>query len=96
MTFSWTAHRFSGGALALDVANSVVLRAEPERRIDRCDILVRLRCAENQRQARLIARDPDGEARFSSTYKKPDMPQIIADYYFDLPSDQIDFRQGIR
>ena len=35
MTFSWTAHRFSGGALALDVANSVVLRAEPERRIDR-------------------------------------------------------------
>ncbi|MGQ3212923.1 MAG: CGNR zinc finger domain-containing protein [Shinella sp.] len=35
MTFSWTPHRFSGGALALDVANSVVLRAEPERRIDR-------------------------------------------------------------
>lgn len=35
MTFSWTAHRFSGGALALDVANSVVLRADPARRIDR-------------------------------------------------------------
>jgi predicted RNA-binding Zn ribbon-like protein len=35
MTFSWTRHRFSGGALALDVANSVVLRADPERRIDR-------------------------------------------------------------
>ena len=35
MTFSWTPHRFSGGALALDVANSVVLRAYPERRIDR-------------------------------------------------------------
>ncbi len=35
MTFSWTPHRFSGGALALDVANSVVLRADPERRIDR-------------------------------------------------------------
>ncbi|WP_439616984.1 CGNR zinc finger domain-containing protein [Shinella sp.] len=35
MTFSWTPHRFSGGALALDVANSVVLRADPDRRIDR-------------------------------------------------------------
>ena len=35
MTFSWTRHRFSGGALALDVANSVVLRADVERRIDR-------------------------------------------------------------
>ncbi|MEY9781808.1 CGNR zinc finger domain-containing protein [Sinorhizobium fredii] len=35
MSFTWTAHRFSGGALALDVANSVVLRSHPERRIDR-------------------------------------------------------------
>ena len=35
MTFSWTPHRFSGGALALDVANSVVLRFDPARRIDR-------------------------------------------------------------
>lgn len=35
MTFTWTAHRFSGGALALDVANSIVLRSDPARRIDR-------------------------------------------------------------
>lgn len=35
MTFSWTPHRFAGGALALDVANSVVLRADAARRIDR-------------------------------------------------------------
>lgn len=35
MTFAWTPHRFSGGALALDVANSVVLRADPAQRIDR-------------------------------------------------------------
>jgi predicted RNA-binding Zn ribbon-like protein len=35
MTFSWTPHRFSGGALALDVANSVVLRSDAQRRIDR-------------------------------------------------------------
>jgi predicted RNA-binding Zn ribbon-like protein len=35
MSFSWTPHRFSGGALALDIANSVVLRHDVERRIDR-------------------------------------------------------------
>ncbi|MFT4004029.1 MAG: CGNR zinc finger domain-containing protein [Rhizobium sp.] len=35
MSFSWTPHRFSGGALALDVANSVILRHDEERRTDR-------------------------------------------------------------
>ena len=35
MTFAWTQHRFSGGALALDVANSVILRFDAKRRIDR-------------------------------------------------------------
>jgi predicted RNA-binding Zn ribbon-like protein len=35
MTFSWTPHRFSGGALALDVANSVILRFDRERSVDR-------------------------------------------------------------
>ncbi|PDT05172.1 hypothetical protein CO666_05980 [Rhizobium chutanense] len=35
MSFSWTPHRFAGGALALDVANSVVLRDDSARRIDR-------------------------------------------------------------
>jgi len=35
MSFTWTPHRFSGGALALDVANSVILRHDAERSIDR-------------------------------------------------------------
>ncbi|MGZ2423584.1 CGNR zinc finger domain-containing protein [Rhizobium laguerreae] len=35
MSFSWTPHRFTGGALALDVVNSVVLRHDASRRIDR-------------------------------------------------------------
>lgn len=35
MTFAWTPHRFSGGALALDVANSVILRFDAPRSIDR-------------------------------------------------------------
>lgn len=35
MDFQWTPHRFAGGALALDVANSVILRIDPPRSIDR-------------------------------------------------------------
>jgi predicted RNA-binding Zn ribbon-like protein len=35
MTFSWTPHRFTGGALALDVANSVIMRFDATARMDR-------------------------------------------------------------
>jgi predicted RNA-binding Zn ribbon-like protein len=35
MTFEWTPHRFVSGALALDVANSVILRFDPEKWLDR-------------------------------------------------------------
>ncbi|MRG56431.1 hypothetical protein GF108_12685 [Phyllobacterium sp. SYP-B3895] len=35
MTFEWNAHRFSGGVLALDLANTVVFRETPERSLDR-------------------------------------------------------------
>jgi predicted RNA-binding Zn ribbon-like protein len=35
MAFEWTAHRFSGGLLALDLVNTVVCRNDPERRADR-------------------------------------------------------------
>lgn len=35
MSFTWTPHRFAGGALALDVANSVILRSDPIRSLDR-------------------------------------------------------------
>jgi predicted RNA-binding Zn ribbon-like protein len=35
MSVDWTPHRFSGGALALDVANTVVLRGDPVRSFDR-------------------------------------------------------------
>lgn len=37
MTFAWTAHRFSGGALAFDLVNTVVCRNQPGKRIDRLD-----------------------------------------------------------
>ncbi|MFE0018753.1 CGNR zinc finger domain-containing protein [Mesorhizobium sp. NPDC059054] len=35
MTVSWIQHRFAGGALALDTANTVVLRGDPYRGFDR-------------------------------------------------------------
>ncbi len=35
MNFVWTPHRFVGGALALDVANSVILRFDHEKSVDR-------------------------------------------------------------
>jgi predicted RNA-binding Zn ribbon-like protein len=37
MTVAWTVHRFSGGVLALDTTNTVVLRHDPARRFDRLD-----------------------------------------------------------
>ncbi|MER9107786.1 CGNR zinc finger domain-containing protein [Mesorhizobium sp. M0243] len=37
MTVSWTPHRFTGGLLALDTANTVVLRGDRERTFDRFD-----------------------------------------------------------
>ena len=37
MTVSWTPHRFTGGILALDTANTVVLRDDPEKTFDRFD-----------------------------------------------------------
>lgn len=37
MANTWTRHRFSGGALALDAANTVVLRGDAARTFDRFD-----------------------------------------------------------
>ncbi|PTM98825.1 CGNR zinc finger domain-containing protein [Mycoplana dimorpha] len=63
MSFTWTPHRFAGGALALDVANSVVLRCDPTRRIDRYGDVAAMdafaaaantHCAERERTGPLI------------------------------------------
>jgi predicted RNA-binding Zn ribbon-like protein len=42
MTVSWTPHRFTGGILALDTANTVVLRNDPEKTFDRFDNAVEI------------------------------------------------------
>ncbi len=73
MTFSWTPHRFSGGTLALDVANSVILRFDPERRIDRYADHVAMdafadaanaHCADASLFGRLTPVEPDNRTRF--------------------------------
>jgi predicted RNA-binding Zn ribbon-like protein len=81
MTFSWTPHRFSGGTLALDVANSVILRFDPERRIDRyadytaMDAFAdaaNLHCADAGFFGRLTPVKPDNRKRFIDLREKTD------------------------
>lgn len=71
----------------------VYVNATPEQRIDRCDLLVRLRCKDEQRLERLQARDPDGSERFAGSQGKPDDVRVVADRYFDLESDRVNLQQ---
>jgi predicted RNA-binding Zn ribbon-like protein len=73
MSFSWTPHRFSGGALALDVANSVVLRHDAMRRVDRFAVRDQMRsfphaaaefCAERVLFGDIAPVTPDQEVDF--------------------------------
>ncbi len=71
----------------------VYVNATPELRIDRCDMLVRLRCNDAQRLGRLQARDPDGSERFAGSQGKSDEARVLADHYFDLESDRVNLQQ---
>lgn len=73
MTFTWTPHRFSGGALALDVANTIILRMDPLERRDRFEDPVKFAtfvpaaqalCAERDLAAQLLPVRPDNGRRF--------------------------------
>ncbi|HEY5818590.1 MAG TPA: CGNR zinc finger domain-containing protein [Mesorhizobium sp.] len=44
MAATWVQHRFSGGVLALDLANTVVLRGDPAHSFDRLDDPTELPC----------------------------------------------------
>lgn len=68
MTVAWTPHRFTGGILALDTTNTVVLRDDPARTFDRFDDAVEIRrfaaAASGFREAelggrRLVVDEPD-------------------------------------
>ena len=73
MSFSWTPHRFSGGALALDVANSIILRHDKARSVDRFALATQIEsfpaaaskfCAERALFGALKPVPPAGNADF--------------------------------
>lgn len=70
----------------------IYVNTHPEKRIERCDILLRLRCDEADRESRLLARDPDGKSRYESTRESDDAPRIRALARLHLDSQDIDFR----
>ncbi|TDU71295.1 hypothetical protein EI77_02418 [Prosthecobacter fusiformis] len=62
----------------------VYVNSKPERRLERCDVALRLRLPEEIRAQRLRERDHDGEARFRKTLHSSDEVGIPADHVFDL------------
>lgn len=51
----------------------VYVNAHPEVRLSRCDILLRVECADKIRHARLVDREIGGERRFRTTCDEPDI-----------------------
>ncbi|UGX86325.1 CGNR zinc finger domain-containing protein [Phyllobacterium meliloti] len=75
MTFDWNAHRFSGGVLALDLANTVIFRETPDRALDRLSDR-----AELQRFAQAAAhfRKPEwGEASFRPPVAQTEVERLV-------------------
>lgn len=66
----------------------VYVNATPEKRLERCDLLVRLKCPDELRRDRLIARDHDGAHRYQRTHDHSDEPQIHAETYFEFVATQ--------
>ncbi|MCW0218791.1 MAG: AAA family ATPase [Prosthecobacter sp.] len=62
----------------------VYVNTKPQLRVERCDVVLHLRCPDEERKQRLIKRELDGEARFNCTLNSPDDVVIPADHVFDL------------
>jgi hypothetical protein len=62
----------------------VYVNTKPQVRVERCDVVLHLRCPDEERKQRLIKRELDGEARFNRTLNSPDEVGIPADHVFDL------------
>ena len=65
----------------------VYVAIRPEERISRCDVLLRLRCDDEERRERLVGSRQDGAIRYERSLAKTDNVSLEADYYFDLRSD---------
>jgi broad-specificity NMP kinase len=64
----------------------VYVSSRPERRLSACDIVVRVRCDENERLRRLKERNEDGERRFQKSAAEPDIVLIPAARCFEFHS----------
>ena len=62
----------------------VYVNSKPHLRLSQCDIALRLRCPEEERERRLRRRDYDGAERFRRTLKVTDEIGIAAHHVFDL------------
>lgn len=62
----------------------VVVSTEPETRLTRCDVVLRLRCSDEERLERLIQRNADGDVRFQKSGAALDEIKIAADHQFTL------------
>jgi hypothetical protein len=64
----------------------VYVSSRPERRLSACDIVVLVRCDEDERLRRLKERNEDGERRFQKSAAEPDIIAIPADRCFEFHS----------
>jgi len=62
----------------------VYISSRPERRLSACDIVVRVRCNEEERQQRLVARNKDGEERYRRSLSQTDSIKIPYKRFFDF------------
>jgi hypothetical protein len=64
----------------------VYVSSRPERRLSACDIVVLVRCDEDERLRRLRERNEDGERRFKKSAAEPDAVSIPAERCFEFHS----------
>ena len=64
----------------------VYVSSRPERRLSACDLVVLVRCHEDERLRRLKERNKDGEYRFQKSAAEPDTISIPASRFFEFHS----------
>ena len=63
---------------------AVYVAIRPEKRISRCDILLRLLCSETKRKERLIASRANGATRYERSLEIEGPAELPADVYFSI------------
>ena len=65
----------------------VYVAIRPEDRVTRCDVLVRLRCSDDERRQRLVASRTNGAERYENSIRKTDEIGLRAEVFFELKTD---------